>query len=145
MTGVLALFGNFDFTELVVVAAVAVILFGKRLPEVAMRAAAQVVKVRRSLGQMWRDAGLEDELRRVRREVEHGLSPPRGGTAESFGSVRRRVSGSSGGAVEAPRTPAANASGSGGETPQAPESSAEGTGAPPAEGPAEPTDDRESA
>lgn len=70
----LALLGNFDFTELLVVAAGALMVFGKRLPEVAMRAAAHLVRLRRTVQQMWRQSGLEDELRKVRREVERELS-----------------------------------------------------------------------
>ncbi|MFT4538895.1 MAG: Sec-independent protein translocase protein TatA [Planctomycetota bacterium] len=72
---VLALIGNFDFTEVVVVAATSLILFGKRLPEVAMRAATQFMKVRRAVTKMWREAGLEDELRRVKREVDSANLP----------------------------------------------------------------------
>ena len=49
-------------------------IFGKRLPEVAMRAAAHIVRLRRSLGQLWREAGLEQELRRVRRDVERDVA-----------------------------------------------------------------------
>jgi Sec-independent protein translocase protein TatA len=67
---VLAIFGDFAFTELLLVAAVALMVFGKRLPEVAVRAAAHLTRLRRSLTQMWREAGIEDELRKVRREVE---------------------------------------------------------------------------
>ncbi|MCP3915389.1 MAG: hypothetical protein GY711_07525 [bacterium] len=66
----LALIGNLDFFEIVVILVVAVIVFGDRLPEVAMRGAAQLVRLRRTVMQMWRDAGLEDELRRVQREID---------------------------------------------------------------------------
>lgn len=48
----------------------AVLLFGKRLPEVAMRGAAQFVKLRRSVARMWRETGLDSELRRVQRELD---------------------------------------------------------------------------
>ncbi|MDA1266692.1 MAG: twin-arginine translocase TatA/TatE family subunit [Planctomycetota bacterium] len=69
----LALIGNLDILELIVIAAVAVIVFGKRLPEVAMRGAAQVMRLRREVAKMWREAGLEDELRKVRHELEHAV------------------------------------------------------------------------
>ena len=73
----LALLGNFDFTELLVIGVGALLVFGRRLPEVAMRAAAQIVRLRRAVSQMWREAGIEDELRRVRREIEAEVPPVR--------------------------------------------------------------------
>ncbi len=66
----LALIGNLHVSEILIILVVALIVFGERLPEVAMRGAAQLVKLRRTVSQMWREAGLEDELRRVRREME---------------------------------------------------------------------------
>jgi len=70
---VLAIFGDFAFTELLLVAAVALMVFGKRLPEVAVRAAAHLTRLRRSLTEMWREAGIEEELRKVRRDVERTM------------------------------------------------------------------------
>jgi len=72
---VLALFGNFDFTEILVIGVGALLVFGRRLPDVAMKAAAQVIRMRRAVSKMWREAGIEEELRRVRREIE--IEPPR--------------------------------------------------------------------
>jgi Sec-independent protein translocase protein TatA len=74
---VIALIGNFDFTELLVIAVVALMAFGRNLPQVAMRAAVQLARARRALMAMWREAGLEDELRRVRREVEREVNLPK--------------------------------------------------------------------
>ena len=65
----LALIGNLNVLEILVIAAAALMLFGNRLPEVAMRGAAQFIKLRRAVLKMWREAGLEEELRRVQREV----------------------------------------------------------------------------
>ncbi|MEC7232946.1 MAG: hypothetical protein VXW31_08405 [Planctomycetota bacterium] len=62
--------GPISGLELLVVGVASVLIFGGRLPEVAMRAIAHVMRARRALSQMWRDTGLEDELRRVRREIE---------------------------------------------------------------------------
>lgn len=73
----LALFGNLDFMELVVVAAAALMIFGRRLPEVAVRAAAQVVRLRRTVTQMWREAGIDEEIRRVQRELDRKVQTPR--------------------------------------------------------------------
>ncbi len=66
----LALFSNLSFSEVIVVLVIALLVFGKRLPEVAVRASTQFVKARRTLSDMWRQTGLEDELRRVRRDIE---------------------------------------------------------------------------
>ncbi len=70
MPAVLGLIGNLSLPELLVVAAGAVLIFGRRLPEVAMRGAAQFMRLRRNLTQAWRDAGIEDELRRVRWDLD---------------------------------------------------------------------------
>lgn len=68
-------FGPLHATELFVVLMAALMIFGGRLPEVALRAVAHVMRARRALAKMWRDTGLEDELRRVRRDIE--MSVPR--------------------------------------------------------------------
>lgn len=62
--------GPISGLEFLVVGVASVLIFGGRLPEVAMRAIAHVMRARRALSQMWRDTGLEEELRRVRREIE---------------------------------------------------------------------------
>lgn len=61
--------------EWVIVVMAALMIFGSRLPEVALRAVAHVMRIRRAISKMWRDTGLEDELRRVRRDIE--LSIPK--------------------------------------------------------------------
>ena len=43
----LALIGNLDVLEVLVIVGVAIIVFGKRLPEVSMRGAAHLMKLRR--------------------------------------------------------------------------------------------------
>lgn len=73
--GALALFGTINGFELLVVVAAALMVFGSRLPDVALRAVAHVMRARRAVTKMWRDTGLEDELRRVRRDIE--MSVPR--------------------------------------------------------------------
>ncbi len=69
----LGLIGNLDLLELVVIAAVALMVFGKRLPEVAVKGAGQLMKLRREVSRMWREAGLEEELRKVRRDVDRSM------------------------------------------------------------------------
>jgi Sec-independent protein translocase protein TatA len=72
---VLAIFGTINGFELLVVLAAALMVFGSRLPDVALRAVAHVMRARRAVTKMWRDTGLEEELRRVRRDIE--MSVPR--------------------------------------------------------------------
>jgi Sec-independent protein translocase protein TatA len=67
---VIALLGNLSFSEVLVILVIALLVFGKRLPEVAVRASSQFVKAKRTLNEMWRQTGLEEELRRVRRDIE---------------------------------------------------------------------------
>lgn len=69
----LALIGPLAGSELLLIAAVAVMIFGSRLPEVAMRAAAHFMRARRVVTRMWREAGLEQELRRVQWEIERKM------------------------------------------------------------------------
>ena len=64
---------NLDLSELAIIVIGAVIVFGKNLPEVAMKGAAQFMRLRRQLSQMWRDAGLEEELRKVRRDLDSAV------------------------------------------------------------------------
>ncbi|MEZ6015896.1 MAG: hypothetical protein R3F49_12330 [Planctomycetota bacterium] len=69
----LAIFGSLAISELVLIGAVALMIFGGRLPEVAMRAAAQIMRARKVVARMWREAGLEQELRRVQWDIERKL------------------------------------------------------------------------
>jgi Sec-independent protein translocase protein TatA len=72
---VLAFIENFQLSEGILIAIVAVLIFGKRLPQVAGQAAGHVGRARRALNELWRDAGLEEEMRKVQREVDHARSP----------------------------------------------------------------------
>lgn len=66
----IALFGNLDFGELLVIALVAVMVFGRNLPRVAAQAVNNVAKARRALQRVWRESGIGDEIRDVQRELE---------------------------------------------------------------------------
>jgi len=68
-----AIFGSLAISELVLIGAVALMVFGGKLPEVLMRGAAQVMRARKVVTRMWREAGLEQELRRVQWEIERKL------------------------------------------------------------------------
>lgn len=61
--------------EWIIVVMAALMIFGSELPQVALRGVAHVMRFRRAVAKMWHDTGLEDELRRVRRDIE--LSIPR--------------------------------------------------------------------
>lgn len=71
---------NLDLTELAIIVIGSIILFGRDLPQVAMKGAAQFMRLRRQLAQMWRDAGLEEEMRKVRRDLDASVPklPPAG-------------------------------------------------------------------
>ena len=66
----LALIGNLSLMETVVVAVIAILVFGKRLPEVAVRAVRWMQGLRRSLDDLRRETGLDAELRSVERSIE---------------------------------------------------------------------------
>jgi Sec-independent protein translocase protein TatA len=59
-------FLNLGFSEIVLIAIVAILVFGKRLPEVASQAFRQVAKARRGLEDLRRESGIDRELRDVR-------------------------------------------------------------------------------
>ncbi len=68
-------FGSLSGIEIIVIAMASLMVFGSRLPEVALRAVAHIMRARRAVSRMWRETGLEEELRRVRRDIE--LKMPR--------------------------------------------------------------------
>ncbi len=49
-------------------------VFGKDLPRVVMRGLQQLAKLRKAVTEMWREAGLEQEFKRVKAELEPELS-----------------------------------------------------------------------
>jgi len=65
----LAFIFNFGTLEIVLVGVVAVLVFGRNLPTVAVQAAGVVAKMRRSLADLRRQTGIDEELRNVRRTI----------------------------------------------------------------------------
>ena len=61
---------NLNLTEITVIVVGAVIIFGKDLPQVVMRGVQQLGKLRRGVKDMWTEAGLEQEMRKVRADLE---------------------------------------------------------------------------
>ncbi len=76
--------------ELIVVAVVAVIVFGQRLPQVAGEAAATVQKLKRALNDLRRESGIDNEIRNARREIETNVVRPLR-EVDVAGTVRREV------------------------------------------------------
>ena len=66
----IALIGNLDITELLVIALFSVMIFGRNLPRVAAQVVTHVTRARRALQKVWRESGIGDEIRDVQREIE---------------------------------------------------------------------------
>lgn len=69
-------FLNLGPSEIVVLAVVAILVWGRRLPEVAGQAAGMVQRMRRSLDDLRRDTGIDREIQNARRAVDEAV--PRG-------------------------------------------------------------------
>jgi Sec-independent protein translocase protein TatA len=71
---VLALFESLGGSELVIVGIAALLVFGKRLPEVATQAGKQIAKLRHGLDQSWKETGLDKEINELK-EVLPNVAP----------------------------------------------------------------------
>ena len=69
----LAIFDNLGFSELMIVMVAAILIFGKRLPEVASQAGAQIAKFRRSLQDIKNDTGIDNDIRKIQREIQQAV------------------------------------------------------------------------
>lgn len=63
-------FFNLAPSEIVIGLVIAILVFGRRLPEVAGQAAGQFQKLRRALADLKRETGIDEELRAARRSIE---------------------------------------------------------------------------
>jgi Sec-independent protein translocase protein TatA len=70
---VFAIFEDIGMGEILFIGIVGVLLFGKRLPEVASQAGAQLVKFRRSLQQVKAETGMDQEVRKIQRTLEEAI------------------------------------------------------------------------
>lgn len=68
-----AIFEDIGVGEILVIGIVGVLLFGKRLPEVASQAGQQLVKFRRSLQQVKAESGMDQEVRKIQRTLEEAI------------------------------------------------------------------------
>ena len=88
----LAFITNLDLSEIAIILIGAVVVFGKELPAVVIKGMQQVVKFRRGVAEMWREAGLEQEMRKVRTELEASKLPsPKSLFSESKALVEEPV------------------------------------------------------
>ncbi|SRR5258708_25450693 len=69
----LAFLDNIGGPELLIVMVAGLLVFGKKLPQVAGDAAKQLVKLRRSLDEAWRDTGMQQEIQNVKRDLETAI------------------------------------------------------------------------
>jgi len=73
----IAFIGNVNWLELMVVAVIAVIVFGRDLPHVAAKTFVQLQKLRRGVQQVWRETGISQEMRNLSRELDDGARKTR--------------------------------------------------------------------
>ena len=59
--------------EIFVIVVVAILVFGRNLPTVAVQAASTMQKMKRSLADLRRETGIDEEFRRARRELEEAV------------------------------------------------------------------------
>ena len=68
----IALFGDLSLLEVLVIAALSVMIFGRDLPRVAAQAFSRFQKARRALREVWRESGIGEEVRQMQREIDRG-------------------------------------------------------------------------
>ena len=69
-------FLGLSISEILVIAIVAILVFGSRLPQVAGEAAATLQRAKRSLADLRRETGIDQEIARARREFETSVRRP---------------------------------------------------------------------
>jgi len=74
VTPFFALFDNLGGGELFIAGVVALLVFGKRLPEVAAQAGQALTKFRRGLDSAWSDTGMDSEIRKIRDAMPRDMS-----------------------------------------------------------------------
>ncbi len=67
---------NLGFGELLVIGIVAILVFGKNLPRVASEAMIAIQKLRRSVNDLRRETGIDQEIRELRHKVEQEIIQP---------------------------------------------------------------------
>lgn len=88
----LAFLSNLGMTELLVIAVIAVLIFGKNLPQAASKAYMQARKLRNAVDDLRRDSGIEREIRNIERnmrEAEWEMRKLENQTRTELGAVTR--------------------------------------------------------
>lgn len=65
----IAFINNLSFGETLVIGVLAILFFGKRLPEVAAQAGAKLQDLKRSMNDLRRDIGLDEQLREAQERM----------------------------------------------------------------------------
>ncbi|MCA9001282.1 MAG: hypothetical protein KDB61_05125 [Planctomycetes bacterium] len=73
----LAFITNLSLGEMGVLIVGAVIIFGKDLPAVVIKGLQNLARLRKAVMEMWREAGLEQEFKRVKAELDPELKEAR--------------------------------------------------------------------
>ncbi len=71
---VFAFLENIGTMEMIIVAIAALLVFGKRLPEVASQAGTALARFKRDLTKTWDDTGMEREIRKLREVLPKDMS-----------------------------------------------------------------------
>ena len=71
----LALFENIGFLELLIIVVVALLVFGRRLPEVAGQAGAQIARFKRGIEDLRNESGIDKEVRDLQRNLRDVVPP----------------------------------------------------------------------
>jgi Sec-independent protein translocase protein TatA len=92
----LALFGNLDLTEMLVILVFAIMIFGRNLPRVAAQVMTQFTRARSALREVWRESGIGEEIREVQRELNTSAeklraADPTRESRETFKSIEAEV------------------------------------------------------
>lgn len=87
----LALFGNIGMLEMILILVVAVLVFGKDLPQAASKAYLQARKLRNAVDDLRRESGIDQELRNIERNVREAEWEARRTEARATGSEPRRL------------------------------------------------------
>ena len=67
----LAFITNLSLGEVMTILVAAVLIFGRRLPEVAARGAVHMQRLRRGMQEFRRESGFDEEIRKARRMIEN--------------------------------------------------------------------------
>ncbi len=104
-------FFGLSFAELVVIFVVAILVFGQRLPQVAGETAATFQRVKRSLSDLRRETGIDQEIHKAKREFEEAQRVARDSVQRELAMARAAMESEKAPASSAPPSAASAASG----------------------------------